>query len=360
MVFLWLLALFVLGVGLRLTSAGPSPAAEDLSRAPERLALLAQRLAPPGRAWLLDLARALETNPERQRILVGRSLPDSVLTDLPPGYRALAEVNAGTRPAELAGLVAEATGRLLSCLALLCALIGSALAWSIFARSERSDGARPLADCGPLQVVALFMAWDVLNLYLIQPLLGMLRPAVDSVPWILLGQAAGYAAMVLLLRRAGARFSRLGPPRFALAWVGRGYFACYALVLGTNGLVSLLRGQAPTSSNPLLELFMHAGSLQIGALALLVVVVGPAFEELMFRGWLLAGLIPYLGENRALAVSAALFAVIHGDPWATPALFVLGCVFGKVYLRTGSVYANILLHAMWNATTFSLLLASMP
>jgi membrane protease YdiL (CAAX protease family) len=107
-------------------------------------------------------------------------------------------------------------------------------------------------------------------------------------------------------------------------------------------------------------MFMESTRWQVGALAFMVVVVGPTFEELIFRGWLLGGLREHWGDSRALVVSSGLFALIHGDPWATPALFLLGCVFGWVYLRSGSLYASIILHAMWNATTFTFLLANMP
>ena len=77
-------------------------------------------------------------------------------------------------------------------------------------------------------------------------------------------------------------------------------------------------------------------------------MIAPIFEELLFRGWLLAGLLPHLGATRSIALSALLFALVHGDAAHMPGLFVLGSVLGWVYLRSGSLLAAMAVHVMWN------------
>ena len=71
---------------------------------------------------------------------------------------------------------------------------------------------------------------------------------------------------------------------------------------------------------------------------LLLVLVGPLTEELIFR----AGIVRYLRQRHlpswlAAAVAALAFAVVHQN-WAqaVPA-FVIGWIFGLFYLRTGNL-----------------------
>jgi membrane protease YdiL (CAAX protease family) len=367
--FLWLISLFLLGVGMRFVPRD-TPVDEPLMLLPERMALMAKfgpDLSPTVRAQLLAAAQQAETeSPDRARVLEAKPLSDQAMKALPSGYRLMAQYQKEPDPETklaLERMAAEAQHRLTLCLAMLGSLVLAALATSFLAQTERKRPALSMASLSPMAFLALFMVWDVGNVFGIGLVLeGLnLRTVLSPLGLILGAQLAGYGLMLLLFKAARP----VGGPwnlsfAFPWAWVGRGYFACYALVFLVNLLLATATGEAPTSSNPLLGMFMESARWQVAVLALLVVVVGPAFEELIFRGWLLGGLRERWGDGRAIAVSSALFAVIHGDPWATPALFCLGCVFGWVYLRSGSLYASIVLHAMWNATTFTILLANMP
>ena len=83
---------------------------------------------------------------------------------------------------------------------------------------------------------------------------------------------------------------------------------------------------------------------------LLACVFAPFFEEWLCRGMVLRGLL----ANRikpvwAIVISAVFFAVIHLNIWQAVPAFLLGCLFGYVYYRTGSLKLTMLMHFTNNA-----------
>ncbi|MCL2751707.1 MAG: CPBP family intramembrane metalloprotease [Firmicutes bacterium] len=78
--------------------------------------------------------------------------------------------------------------------------------------------------------------------------------------------------------------------------------------------------------------------------AVFAVAVLPAiFEELVFRGAVFHAL-KERGGAFAVVVSAAAFALFHGNPDQTVYQFLLGLMLGYAVLRTGSVYAGMIMH----------------
>lgn len=79
-------------------------------------------------------------------------------------------------------------------------------------------------------------------------------------------------------------------------------------------------------------------------------IVGPITEELVFRRALLGSLLEAKIDARiAVAVSAAVFALIHLNPAQMPAAFVVGCLFGWMYVRTGSIVPSTVCHVVNNS-----------
>ena len=101
---------------------------------------------------------------------------------------------------------------------------------------------------------------------------------------------------------------------------------------------------------------------------LCVSIFAPLFEEWLCRGMVLRGLLNYertdaegnkvrgLKPWLAIVVSAAFFAVIHMNPWQAIPAFVLGCIFGYVYWKTGSLKLTMLMHFTNN--TFAVILSN--
>jgi uncharacterized protein len=88
-------------------------------------------------------------------------------------------------------------------------------------------------------------------------------------------------------------------------------------------------------------------------LYLTVAVVAPLLEELLFRGLLQNSLANRMPIWAAILLSAAIFAAVHMQLHAFPALMALGAVFGYIYNITGSLRVTILLHMLNNAAALA-------
>lgn len=83
--------------------------------------------------------------------------------------------------------------------------------------------------------------------------------------------------------------------------------------------------------------------------AVLALAVAPALgEEILFRGLVLGRLSARWGAPAGLLGSSLLFAGLHPDWPQAAAAAVLGLCLGALTLRTGSVYAAVLLHGTNN------------
>lgn len=81
---------------------------------------------------------------------------------------------------------------------------------------------------------------------------------------------------------------------------------------------------------------------------ILVGMIGPAAEEIFFRGYVLPGLIKRFGVGRSLLLSSFVFGLFHVDPGAIVPTFALGLALGWVYLKTGSIWPAMFAHGLHN------------
>lgn len=83
------------------------------------------------------------------------------------------------------------------------------------------------------------------------------------------------------------------------------------------------------------------------AFFLVVTFLGPAVEELTYRGLGISLLLPW-GSLPAIGVTGVLFGAAHGLLVALPVLTIFGIVVGWLRVRTDSVYPGMALHAAFN------------
>ncbi len=76
-------------------------------------------------------------------------------------------------------------------------------------------------------------------------------------------------------------------------------------------------------------------------------ILAPLFEELIFRKILITRLLPF-GEMTAAVLSAASFALWHGNIYQLFYAFSLGFVCAYVFIKTGKVRYSVILHAGMN------------
>ena len=129
-----------------------------------------------------------------------------------------------------------------------------------------------------------------------------------------------------------------------------------AAVIATAFMTDFLSAQMPPMPQWLDDALtsMTQGKLWINLLC--VSVFAPLFEEWLCRGMVLRGLLNarnYDGSARfspvwAIVISALFFAVIHANPWQAIPAFILGCLFGYIYYRTGSLKLTMLMHCVNN------------
>lgn len=191
-----------------------------------------------------------------------------------------------------------------------------------------------------------------LGLWISELALGFLPVTEDN--WAILENAAYYlpfmllpAAVYLLRHRGMAEAVRLNPLPFlpTLSVILLGLMSVYLAAaladvwaLAMRALGVPLFGGVPVADSP-------------RALALSVVTMAavPAVcEELLFRGLALSA-----WESRgtwfAVGVTAALFALLHGNLYGLPAYLLVGAISGFVVFALDSLYAGIVYHTVYNA-----------
>ncbi len=94
---------------------------------------------------------------------------------------------------------------------------------------------------------------------------------------------------------------------------------------------------------------------------LLICVVAPVLEEIVFRGFLYGGLRQLFAPGGAAALSAIAFTGAHLPTPGVGAVLVvvLGFALALLYERTRSIVPGILLHALHNTLIFALMVAVM-
>ena len=102
-----------------------------------------------------------------------------------------------------------------------------------------------------------------------------------------------------------------------------------------------------TESSKLMELLMNSNPF---VRILMVGVVAPIFEELIFRKVLIDHVAPK-GELVAILASGIMFGLFHGNFQQCFFACFIGFLFAYIYLKTGRVIYTILLHMFLNTVT---------
>lgn len=140
-----------------------------------------------------------------------------------------------------------------------------------------------------------------------------------------------------------------------------GFWICALLVMVLTVSLGICSDPVCSLLPPMPEWLENAlGTMTKGTLWMNFVSVSifaPVFEEWLCRGMVLRGLLDK-GTRPvwAIVISSLFFAFIHLNPWQALPAFILGCAFGYVYYRTGSLKLTMLMHFTNN--TLSLALAN--
>lgn len=147
-------------------------------------------------------------------------------------------------------------------------------------------------------------------------------------------------------------------PERKLAW---GAVAVGAILAVITQVVSALLQPWIPKSLPIEQYFRSPASAY--ALTVFGILIAPFVEEIFFRGFLFPALARPLGLLPATALTAAGFALIHGEQLANAwipllLLFMVGTVFTLARAKTKSVAVSVLMHMGYNTALFTALFIS--
>jgi uncharacterized protein len=130
-----------------------------------------------------------------------------------------------------------------------------------------------------------------------------------------------------------------------------GLLAALPLVYFIHSVCLALLG-ADAEPQPLIQFLAQNPRLEDRLLLIgTALLIAPVAEELIFRGYIFGVLCRYVGKWWALVISALVFAAIHGHIPSLAGLFALAITLTLVYQGTGSLWAAILMHSLFNAIT---------
>jgi uncharacterized protein len=224
---------------------------------------------------------------------------------------------------------------------------------------DGTQSVAPFGDPYPFwtyEDLALFLGAIIPSVGLAWLVVRISRLSSEAAAAVLLYQSLIYALLlgVLYLLISG-RYHQ--PFWRSLGWTGgyRGAWLCVitgpALVFMTVVLGVALR--EPPIPSPLQNLITDRLSLVIAML--FVTILGPVWEELLFRGFLFPLIAKSLGPWAGMVLTAAPFAMLHGPQvqWTWQPVLIIGFVgfaFGYTRYKTGSTAASAIVHVSYNVT----------
>ena len=81
---------------------------------------------------------------------------------------------------------------------------------------------------------------------------------------------------------------------------------------------------------------------------LVVVLVAPFVEELLYRGLGMSLLFPFVGPLFSIAITGLAFGLAHGLVLGLPVLTIFGITLGWLRWKTDSVYPGMVVHGIFN------------
>ena len=129
----------------------------------------------------------------------------------------------------------------------------------------------------------------------------------------------------------------------------------YAVSTVLNLIGTGLTAAAPAGETRALEMISSLVSTGLPAGFLMVALIAPVMEELIFRKLMLDRIRNY-GEKTAIFFSALCFGLFHGNLTQFLYAFSVGLFLGYVYCKTGKVIYTMVMHALLNTISSSVML----
>jgi membrane protease YdiL (CAAX protease family) len=187
------------------------------------------------------------------------------------------------------------------------------------------------------------------------------RPILMGIQYLLVSGVT----IAVIWHRMGPRASRplrvLGVrAKRALRLIGTGLTGYGAFLTGMLAIAALLGrliGDAMPLAQSTEEIIGSAQSAgEIAIYFVLVCVFAPVFEELIFRGYVYAGLRRIMSVRTAIISGAAIFAAVHLNAEAFLVVGLIGALLCYLYERTRSLIPGIIAHGVHNGLVLAVML----
>jgi membrane protease YdiL (CAAX protease family) len=184
------------------------------------------------------------------------------------------------------------------------------------------------------------------------------QPAMQALLVVLSLAIAAPLTLWLARRKWPQLWSMAQPPGFGFTRPRHLQFLALAVVAGLAApLLGTLLTQLLAHGHTVTQDIQQLGnSTPLGLrlpLVLMVVIVGPLVEELLFRGVLLSALLQRWRTGWAVLISSLAFALVHLPGlqyqwYALPELALLALVLAWLRLRSGSIWPGVVAHGVNN------------
>ncbi|UFT99841.1 CPBP family intramembrane metalloprotease [Radiobacillus kanasensis] len=202
--------------------------------------------------------------------------------------------------------------------------------------------------------------WYVILTYLIMQLSGLfVVPIIEimdvdrftaGVYWSIFSFLAALAIILLLLRedmKVGSERGAAGVGSIIL-WSILGIFLAYFAQFLSVIIETFILNIPPGSENTQ-DIMSITRSAPI--FVLVVVVVAPILEEVIFRKIIFGSIYKKTNFIIAAVASALVFALVHGDPLHLITYMSMGFVFAFLYVQTKRIIVPIITHMAMNGFT---------
>jgi uncharacterized protein len=98
------------------------------------------------------------------------------------------------------------------------------------------------------------------------------------------------------------------------------------------------------------SLFSIRSPLQLVLVAGTISLTPAICEEVLFRGWLQTTLRRRFSAPLAIVIQGIIFALFHTNPLSVVALAFVGFYLGYLFERSGSLFASMTAHCLYNGT----------
>lgn len=134
------------------------------------------------------------------------------------------------------------------------------------------------------------------------------------------------------------------------AVIGAGFGGCVILTM----VITVISYAIPSAFTQYNQIMDHLSANSVGITMLYVLLIGPASEEMIFRGAILDRFhlaFPFMIAN---VLQAVLFGIYHMNLIQGLYAFCLGMVLGMIRYVTGTILASIIAHIIFNATSYGI------